>query len=203
MTWLSFITTEISSSCFSTLLQESLLCCNILSVLILNLCRDRLFFVETEFLPIVWICCHDRLFLCRNRVVLPCIAETELFVATLNPLSRQTCLCSSHFFSIFCCNIKLLCRDRNLLLSKFYCRDIIFLCRDRDFCLQFFILSQNEFLCRNILFVIFSTSIATIFVFVVTKFTLASCCVCRDKIFLFPIPGSECYVATWFSSVAT
>ena len=127
----------------------------------------------------------------------------KLFVATLNPLSLQTCLGSSHFFSIFYREIKLICCDRNLLLNNFYCHDIIFLCRDRDFCIQFFIPSQHEFMCRNILFVIFLTSVATIFVFVVTKFTSASCCVyCdikllyRDKVFLSPIPGSECYVAT-------
>ena len=115
----------------------------------------------------------------------------ELFVATLNPLSRQTCLGSSYFFSIFYRYTKLICCDRNLLLSNFYYRDIIFLCRDRDFCLQFFIMSQHEFLCRNIMFVIFSTSVTTIFVFVATKFTSALCCVClnikllcRDKVFL-------------------
>ena len=109
----------------------------------------------------------------------------KLFVATLNTLSQQTCLGSSHFFSIFR-------RDRNLLLSNFYCHD-------RDFYLHFFILSQHEFLCRNIHFVIFSTSVATIFVFVAKKFTSASCCVCRDikllcrdKVFLSPIPSSEC-----------
>ena len=121
------------------------------------------------------------------------------FVTTLNPLSRQTFLGSSHLFSIFCRDRKLLCCDRNLLLNNFYCHDIIFLCNDRDSCLQFFILSQHEFLCRNILFVIFSTSVATIFVFIVTKFTSASCCVCHnikllchDKVFLSPIPGFEC-----------
>ena len=127
----------------------------------------------------------------------------ELFIATFNSLSQQTCLGSSHFSSIFCRDMKLLFRDRNFLLSNFYCRDIIFICRDRDFCLQFFILSQHEFLCHTILSVIFSTSVATIFVFVSTKFTSASCCVChdikllcRDKVFLSPIPGSKCCVAT-------
>ena len=49
---------------------------------ILNLCRGMLFFFATEFLPVAWICCHDKLFLCRDRVVLPCIAETELYVPT-------------------------------------------------------------------------------------------------------------------------
>ena len=193
---MSFVATEISSSSSSTLLQQSLLCYNIIFVVILNLCHDRLFFVVTEFLPIAWI-------FCRDRVVLPCIAETKTFVATLNPLSRQTCLDSSHLFSIFGCDIKLFCCKRNLLLNNFYCHHIIFLCRDRDFCLQFFILSQHEFLCHNILFVIFSTSITTIFVFVAKKFTSTSCCVChntkllcRDTVFLSPIPGSECYVAT-------
>ena len=88
-------------------------------------------------------------------------------------LLQQTCLGSSHFFSI-------LCRVRNLLLNNFYCHDIIFLCHDRDFCLQFFILSQHELFCCNILFVIFSTSVMTIFVFVTKKFTLASCCVCHE-----------------------
>ena len=34
------------------------------------------------FLPIAWICCRNRLFLCCNSVVLPYIAETELCVAT-------------------------------------------------------------------------------------------------------------------------
>ena len=82
MTRLSFVAIEISSSSSSTLLQQSLLCCDILSVVILNLCRNKLFSVATEFLPIAWICCHDRLFLCRDRVVLPCIAETELYVTT-------------------------------------------------------------------------------------------------------------------------
>ena len=127
----------------------------------------------------------------------------ELFVATLNPLSRKTCLSLSHLFSIFCHDIKILSHDRNILLSSFYYRNRIFLCRDKDFYLQFFILSQHEFLCRNILFVIFLTSVVTIFVFVATKFTSASCCVCRDikllyrdKVFLSPIPCSECYVAT-------
>ena len=131
------------------------------------------------------------------------LSIAELFVATLNPLSRQTCLGSSHFFSIFCHDIKLLCRDRNILLSNFYCRDIIFLCRDRDFCLKFFILSQHEFLCRNILFVIFSTSVATIFVFVATKFTSTSSflyrnreILCCDKVCVFFIANSEFCVAT-------
>ena len=39
-------------------------------------------FVETEFLLVAWICCHDTLFLCRDRVVLPCIAKIELSVTT-------------------------------------------------------------------------------------------------------------------------
>ena len=120
----------------------------------------------------------------------------ELFVATLNPLSRPTCLGSSHLSSIFCRDRKLLYRNRNLLLINFYCRD-------RDFFLQFFILSQHEFLLRNILFVIFPTSIVTLFVFVPTKFISALCCVyrdikllCYDKVFLSPIPSPECCVAT-------
>ena len=75
MTWLSFVATEISSFNSLTLLQQSLLCCDIISVVILNLCRDRLFFVVTEFLLVAWICCRD-------RVVLPCIAKTELCVVT-------------------------------------------------------------------------------------------------------------------------
>ena len=53
---------------------------DILSVVILNLYRDRLVFVLAVFLQVAWICCHDRLFLCRDNVVLSCIAETELYV---------------------------------------------------------------------------------------------------------------------------
>ena len=67
-TWLSFVPTKISSSSSSTFLQQSLLCCYIL------------FFVVTEFLPVAWIFCRDKLFLYRDRVVLPCIVETELCV---------------------------------------------------------------------------------------------------------------------------
>ena len=74
--------TEISSFNSLTLLQQSLLCCNIISIVILNLCRDILFFVATVFLLVAWICCHDRLFLCHDSVVLPCIAETELCATT-------------------------------------------------------------------------------------------------------------------------
>ena len=72
----------------------------------------------------------------------------KLFVATLKYLSRLTCLGWSHVSSIFCRDIKLLCRDRNLSLNNFYCRDI-------DLCLVFFIVSQHKFLvillnfCRN------------------------------------------------------
>ena len=124
------------------------------------------------------------------------LSLAELFVATLNPLSRQTFLGSSQLSSIFYHDKKLLCRDRNLLLSNFYCRDIIFLCRDRGSCLKFVILSQH-------FFVIFSISVMTIFVFVATKFTSASCCVCHNikllchnKVFLSPIPGSECCFTT-------
>ena len=58
--------------------------------------------------------------------------------ATLKSLSRHTCLGWSHVSFIFCRDIKLLCRDRNLLLINFYCRNIIFFCRDRDFYLIFF-----------------------------------------------------------------
>ena len=46
------------------------------------LCRDMVVFVVTKFLPIAWICCRNILFLSRNRVVLPCIAEIELCVTT-------------------------------------------------------------------------------------------------------------------------
>ena len=49
---------------------------------ILNLCHDMLFFVTTEFLPITWICSRNILFICREKVVLPCIVETELCVVT-------------------------------------------------------------------------------------------------------------------------
>ena len=129
------------------------------------------------------------------------LSLTELFVVTLNPLSRQIYLGSSHLSSIFYCDRKLLRRDRNLLLKIFYCSNTIFLCHDKDSCLRFFILSQHDFLCRNIIFVIFSTYVIVIFVFVVTKFTFASCCdccdiklLCHDRIFLSPIPGPECYV---------
>ena len=66
---------EISSFSSSTLLQQSLLCYDILSVVILNLCCDKLFFVMTVFLLVAGICCHD-------SVVDPCIAETELCVTT-------------------------------------------------------------------------------------------------------------------------
>ena len=164
------------------------------------------FFVATELCCLVLLRLNSmsRQTLSMSRQsLLYSLLLAELFVATLNPSLRKTCLGLSHLFSIFCRDIKLLCRDRNILLSSFYYRNIIFLCRDKDLCLQFFILSQHELLCRNILFVIFSTSAVTIFVFVAIKFTSASCCVCRDikllyrdKVFLSPIPGSECYVAT-------
>ena len=38
-------------------------------------------YVATVFLLVAWICCRDRLFLCCDSVVLPCIVETELRVA--------------------------------------------------------------------------------------------------------------------------
>ena len=163
-------------------------------------------YVATVFLPLAWICCRDRLFLCHDSVVLPCIAKTELCVvtysfhvatesslllvvgwtfsiATLNPLLRPTCLGSSHLSSIFCC-------DRKLLYH------------DRDSCLQFIIMSQHLFLCRNILFVIFPTFVATLFVFIVTTFTSTSSylysnreILCRNKVCVFFITDSECCVA--------
>ena len=129
--------------------------------------RDFFFFTTM-------LCCLVRQTLSMSRQsLLYSLSLAELFVATLNPWSRPTCLGSSHLSSIFY-------RDRNLLLHNFYCYD-------RDFYLRFFILSQHEFLCRNILFVIFPTSVATIFVFVATKFISSSCCVCRGKVFLSPI----------------
>ena len=131
------------------------------------------------------------------------LSLTKLFVSTLDPLSRQTCLGSSHLFSIFYRNI-------NLLLSNFYCRDIIFL-----FCNKISAFSSS--LCRNICFcvaIIFlsfsSLSTTTIVAFVATTFTLTSsflCCnreiLCRDKVCVFFITNSECCVAKYFSSVAT
>ena len=134
------------------------------------------FFIATELCYLVLLRLNSvsrHSFSMLRQSPLYSLSLAELFVATLNPLSRQTCLGSSHLSSIFCHAKKLLCHDRNLLLSNFYCRD-------RDSCLQFVILLQHDFPCRNILFVIFSTYVATIFVFVVTKFTSASCCVYRD-----------------------
>ena len=143
--------------------------------------------------------CCNRHFPCSDKVFFTLCCWLNFLLQ----LWRQTCLVSSHLSSIFCCDDIFLCHKKNLLLSNFYCRDRIFLYHDRDFCLHFFILSQHEFLCSNILFVIFSTFVATIFIFVVKKFTSASCCACRDikllchdKVFLSPIPSSECYVAT-------
>ena len=56
----------------------------------------------------------------------------------------------------------------------------------------------------------FSTSVVTVVVFVVTELTSTSCCVfrdlkilCHDKVFLSFIADFECYVATYFSSIAT
>ena len=74
--------TEISSFSSLTLLQQSLLYCDIHFVVILNLCCDMLFFVMIMFLPVAGICYCDRLFLCRDSVVNPRIDETELYIAT-------------------------------------------------------------------------------------------------------------------------
>ena len=42
----------------------------------------NVFFVAIEFLQVAWICYCNRIFLCHDRVMLPCIAETEICVAT-------------------------------------------------------------------------------------------------------------------------
>ena len=39
-------------------------------------------FVATEFLTIACCCCRDRHFLCLDKVLLSCIVETKLYVAT-------------------------------------------------------------------------------------------------------------------------
>ena len=82
MTWLSFVAIEIFSLSSLTLLQQFMLFCEILSLAILNLCCDRIFIVVTMFLLVSWIFCHDKLFLCRDSVFFPCIAETEICVTT-------------------------------------------------------------------------------------------------------------------------
>ena len=132
------------------------------------------FFFATEFLLVAWIFCHDRLFLCHDKVVLPCIAETEL-----------------------------LCRDRDLRLFNFYCRDIIFLCRDRDVCFQFIIMLQHSFLCRNNILVILlnfcrnNSRLCHDNIHLNFKFSLSrqrnslSCKVCVSF-----IADSECYAVT-------
>ena len=39
-------------------------------------------FIVTTILTVAWVYCHDRLFLCRDIVLLSCIAEIELCVET-------------------------------------------------------------------------------------------------------------------------
>ena len=107
-------------------------------------------FIATEFLTFAWVYCRDRIFLCRDIVLLSCIAGTKLrvatdsedvvtyflllslslaglFVATLKSLSRQTCLSLFHFSSIFYRSIVFFCRDRNFLLYSVYYCDINFI----------------------------------------------------------------------------
>ena len=111
------------------------------------------FFIATELYCLVLLRLNSmsrQTFSMSRQSLLYSLSLAKRFVATLNPLSQQTCLGFSHLSSIFCHDRKLICRDRNLLLSNSYYRDIIFFCHDRDFCLQFFILLQHELLCATI-----------------------------------------------------
>ena len=75
------------------------------------------FFVATELCCLVLLrlnsVSQQTLFMSQQSLLYS-LSLAELFYATLNPLSRQTCLSSSHLSSIFRRDIKLLYRDRNL-----------------------------------------------------------------------------------------
>ena len=53
----------------------------------------------TEFLIVVWIFCHEKIFLCRDIILLPCIDETKLIVVTDD--ESKTNLFLIHFSGMF------------------------------------------------------------------------------------------------------